>query len=63
VLSLAACSVVLGGCAALPTAGTGGAMPARAAIDRFTLSARFSLRHEERSYAGLLAWRHLPGSD
>lgn len=62
-LSLAACAAVLGGCAALPTAGTGGAMPARAAIDRFTLSARFSLRHEERSYAGLLAWRHLPGSD
>lgn len=55
--------MLLAGCAAVPqTIPQNGALT-RAALEFFTLEARFSLRHEERSYSGLLSWRHAPGRD
>lgn len=35
----------------------------RAALQDFSLEARFSLRHEDKNYAGRLSWRHVGGRD
>ncbi len=38
-------------------------VPARATLSAFSLEGRFSLRNEDRSYAGRLSWRHASGGD
>jgi outer membrane lipoprotein LolB len=48
--------LLLGGCANLPSAPS--TAPPRDALLAFTLEARFSLRHEDKSYSGRLSWRH-----
>lgn len=37
--------------------------PTRATLDAFSIEGRFSLRNEDKSYAGRLSWRHVDGSD
>ena len=48
--------LLLGGCASLPA--STGIAPPRDALADFMLEARFSLRHEDKSYSGRLSWRH-----
>jgi outer membrane lipoprotein LolB len=38
-------------------------VPARATLSAFSLEGRFSLRNEDRNYAGRLSWRHASGDD
>ncbi len=56
-------ALLLGACATLPQPSAPDGAPARAELEFFTLEARFALRHDERSYSGLLSWRHLPARD
>jgi len=48
--------LLIGGCANLPSSSN--TAPPRDALLAFTLEARFSLRHEDKSYSGRLSWRH-----
>jgi outer membrane lipoprotein LolB len=48
--------LLIGGCASLPSSPS--TAPPRDALLAFTLEARFSLRHEDKSYSGRLSWRH-----
>lgn len=48
--------LLLGGCANLPSSPS--TAPPRDALLAFTLEARFSLRHQDKSYSGRLSWRH-----
>ena len=48
--------LLLGGCANLPSSPS--TEPPRDALLAFTLEARFSLRHQDKSYSGRLSWRH-----
>lgn len=48
----------LNACASLAPPAGGGVLPQRDALRDFSLEARFSLRYEDKSYAGRLSWRH-----
>lgn len=50
-------TVLVGGCALAPTTPVV-APPARSTLDAFSLGGRFSLRHDNKNYSGLLSWRH-----
>lgn len=56
-------ALFLGGCAGLSPSPVHDAALTRDALEFFTLEARFALRHDARSYSGLLSWRHLPARD
>lgn len=53
----------LGGCASLPSPDGSGALPQRDRLQSFALEGRFSLHHEDKSYAGRLSWRHVGDAD
>ena len=38
-------------------------VPARSTLSAFSLEGRFSLRNDDRNYAGRLSWRHAGGGD
>lgn len=48
----------LSSCASLAPPAGGGVSPQRDTLRDFSLEARFSLRYEDKSYAGRLSWRH-----
>jgi outer membrane lipoprotein LolB len=50
-------------CASLLPPGEGGAVSQRSQLQSFALEGRFSLRHEDKSTAGRLSWRHAGGKD
>lgn len=56
------CTLLLTACAVAPTS-PGGASPSRAALNAFMMEGRFSLRNEDKNYAGRLSWRHEDGRD
>ncbi len=53
----------LAACGGLPKAAGNNSGAGRDTPDAFALEARFSLRHEDRSYSGHLSWQHAGGSD
>lgn len=54
--------ILVTACAVAPPSPAGDA-PARATLAEFSLEGRFSLRNEDRNYAGRLSWRHEGGGD
>lgn len=62
-LGVAVGALCLGACASLLPPEESGALPQRDQLFSFTLEGRFSLRHEEKSYAGRLSWRHVGDTD
>ncbi|MFT3849048.1 MAG: lipoprotein insertase outer membrane protein LolB [Propionivibrio sp.] len=62
VVLYAFCALLLTACALAPSA-PGGVSPSRAALDAFAMECRFSLRNEDKNYAGRLSWRHGNGRD
>lgn len=53
----------LGACTTLLPPAEDGRLPQRDQIQSFALEGRFSLRHEDKSYAGRLSWRHAADKD
>ncbi len=53
-------ALLLAGCAGMSAVPV---QPARDALNDFMLEGRFSLRQEDKSYAGKLSWRHAGGRD
>lgn len=56
------CVFLMSACAIAPPSPVGGT-PARATLDAFSLEGRFSLRNEDKNYAGRLSWKHQGESD
>lgn len=62
-LSIMLGALCAGACASLAPPMESVVAPARNQLQSFSLEGRFSLRHEEKSYAGRLTWRHVGGTD
>ena len=63
-LLVAACSVLsLSACATFFSSAADPLPAERDTLQDFSIEARFSLRHEEKNYAGRLSWRHAGSRD
>jgi len=62
-LAIVFCTLWLSACAGLSPVAGGKAAAQRDALQSFFLEGRFSLRHEDKSYAGRLSWRHAGNDD
>lgn len=62
-LCLTLAALCLSACASLLPPTDHVTVPERDRLQSFALEGRFSLRHEDKSYAGRLTWRHAGGKD
>lgn len=63
VLVIVFCTLWLSACTDLPPTAGDKVPLQRDALQSFFLEGRFSLRHEDKSYAGRLSWRHVGDGD